>query len=116
MNTKTQIKTFKDTLSLVNQESNEVFNRNADASITALINRKERCGEKNNNYRKQTQLTCPLPNSNNKRPDNEATVKFAAKQLFQILLVNIKYNHSKSVSDLETLPVLSESNPLIINL
>lgn len=116
MNTNIQIKTYKDPVSLEIQESNEVFNRNADCLITALINHKEVCGEKINNSIKQTQLTCPLPKSNNKRPSNKVSVEFAAKQLFQILLVHVKYIHSKSVSDLETLPVLSESNPLILNI
>jgi len=115
MNTKTQIKTFKDSVSLEVRDCNKKVNRTANEVATALIH-KERYGEKSNNSIKQTQLTCPLPFPNDTAPGKEINVEFAAKQLFQILLVHIKYIHSKSVSDLETLPVLSESNPLIINL
>jgi len=68
MNTKTNNKDFSKSSSLENQESNEVFNGNANSLITALINHKDRCGEKTNNSIKQTQLTCPLPNSKYTRP------------------------------------------------
>jgi len=63
---------------------------------------------------KTTQVNRLCSRSNNTTPRSEVSVEFAAKQLFQILLVHVKYIHSKSVSDFELLNVPSESNPLII--
>jgi len=115
MNTNLQNKTFKDPVSLEFRDYTHKADSIRDTSTSALINHKERCKEKTNNLKKQSKIDYPLQNSNNKRPRNEVTVEFAAKQLFQILLINVKYNHSKSVSELDLLDVPNESNPLIIN-
>lgn len=69
---------------------------------------------KTDKHIKETQVNGLCSRSNNTTPRSEISVEFAAKQLFQILLVHVRYIHSKSVSDLDLLPVPSESNPLII--
>lgn len=115
MTTKLENNTISRVTSLEVQDSNKKVNSVSDVSVSALINHKDRYGEKTNKSIKQSGLYCPLPNSNKAIP-GEVSVEFAAKQLFQILLVHVKYIHSKSLSDLDLLLVPSESNPLIINI
>lgn len=116
MNTNLQTKTIPRLSSLGLQDSLLIVDRNVNGLASALINHKEVCGEKTNNSIKQSGSSCPLPNSKDIAPRSEVSVDFAAKQLFQILLVHVKYIHSKSVSDIEPLSVPFESNPLIINI
>lgn len=116
MTTNLENNTISRVTSLEVQDSNKKVNSVSDVSVSALINHKDRYGEKTNESIKQSGLYCPLPNSNKAIPHKEVSIDFAAKQLFQILLVHVKYIHSKSLSDLDLLPVPSESNPLIINI
>lgn len=99
--------------SLESQDFNKEVNSADSNSTTALVH-KEGYKEKPLNLQNKHNSICPLPSVKNTTPHGEVTIQFAAKQLFQILLVNVKYIHSKSVSDLDLLDVPSESNPLII--
>jgi len=90
MNTKTQIKTFKDSVSLEVRDCNKKVNRTANEVATALIH-KERYGEKSNNSIKQTQLTCPLPKSKDTRPPHiKEEMNKLAKAWCELLLGQIQ--------------------------
>lgn len=95
MNTNLQNKTFKDPLSLEVQDSNLIVNKNTAGSTSALINRKERYGEKINNSIKEAGKDKDSTKSNNAAPRVKVSIDFAAKQLFQILLIDIKRRNSQ---------------------
>lgn len=103
MTTKLKNNTIPRVISLENQESNEVFNRNADVLVTALIH-KERCKEKSNNSIKQSGLTCPLTNSKDIAPRVKVSINFAAEQWFRILLVHLNGKNSKFMEAVEPMP------------
>jgi len=104
MNTKTNNKDLSKSSSLENQESNEVFNGNTDGSITALINRKERCGEKINNSIKETGEDRTSTKRKDIAPRAKASIDFAAEQWFRILLVHLNGKNDKYKDNIEPLP------------
>jgi hypothetical protein len=118
MTTKLENNTISRLGSLESQDFNkEVNSVNSNSLCPHMIdsgNHKDGCKQKPTNLQNKHNSICPLPSVKNTTPHGEVTMQFAAKQLFQILLVNVKYIHSKSVSDLDLLDVPIESNPLII--
>jgi hypothetical protein len=92
------------------------FRRGEKSSTPALTISKREISQKINKHIKKHEPICPSDNFVSYPPQGEVSVEFAAKQFFQILLINIKYIHSKSDSGLDLSSVLSESDPLIINI
>ncbi len=92
------------------------FRKDKKDSTTALMISKREISKKNNKDTKKHEITCSSNNVVSYPPQGKVSVKFAAKQFFQILLINNKYIHSKSDSDLDLPPVPSESDPQIIKI
>jgi hypothetical protein len=92
------------------------FRKDEKDSTTAFMISKREISQKINKHIKKNESACPSDNFVSYPPQGKVSVTFAAKQFFQILLINNKYIHSKSDSDLELSPVLFESDPLIINI
>ncbi len=103
MNTNLQNKTFKDSVSLEVQESKQIFNRNVNCSASALISKRE-ISVKTNNSIKQSGVDCGSVQMKDNTPRIQVTVEFAAKQLFQILLVDIKRRNTQLNGELELVP------------
>lgn len=104
MKTNKQNKTFEDSLSLENEESNLKVNRNANGSVSALVKHKEGYRENPKKTINKVGLNGQLVQGNNHTPQGEVSIEFAAKQLFQILLIDIKYRTAK-LNNLEPVPV-----------
>lgn len=79
-------------------------------SLPAHINHKEGYREKTNNSIKQSRVDRSLTQRKDTTPRSEVSVEFAAKQFFQILLVDIKYRNAKLNNDLEIVRVPFEGN------
>lgn len=90
MITKLENNTISRVVSLEVQDSNLIVNNNSNHSASALINRKERYGEKINNSIKEAGKDKNLTKRNNTAPRVAVSIDFAARQLFQILLIDIK--------------------------
>lgn len=120
MYTKLENNTISRVVSLESQDFNKEVNSVDSNSLCPHMieseNHKDGCNQKSTNSINKSVNNWPLLSRKNTAHREEVTVEFAAKQLFQILLVNVKYNHSKSESDLDLLDVPSESNPQIINI
>jgi len=101
--TKTKNKTFEDSASLEVQDSNLKVNRNANCSTSALISKRE-ISPKTNNSIKQSGLDSQLVQTNNHTRRIEVSIEFAAKQLFQILLIDIKRRNTQFDGILEPVP------------
>lgn len=100
----TKIKTFKDSLSLEVQDSNLKVNGSGNDDTSALMKSKREISVKTNNSIKGNGLDRHCNQTKDTTPRIEVTVDFAAKQLFQILLVDIKRRNNKFDSILEPLP------------
>ncbi|KKT58116.1 MAG: hypothetical protein UW51_C0006G0203 [Candidatus Amesbacteria bacterium GW2011_GWA1_44_24] len=94
MNTNLQNKTSKDPVSLEVQDSNLKVNGNGIHSTSALISKGEISRETNNSI-KGNGLVKGCNQTKDTTPRLQVTVEFAAKQLFQILLVDIKRRNAK---------------------
>ena len=103
MNTNLQNKTFEECRSLEVQDSNLKVNGNGIHSTSALISKGEISRETNNSI-KGNGLVKGCNQTKDTTPRLKVTVEFAAKQLFQILLVDIKRRNAKFDSILEPLP------------
>lgn len=86
------------------QDSNLKVNRNANGSVSALINHKEGYREEANNSIKGNRIDRRLVQSKDIAPREEVSVDFAASQWFRILLVHINNRNSKLSSGLEPIP------------
>ncbi len=95
MNTHLQTKTLKDSSSFEVQDSYKSFNRNANFVTSALVKHKEGYVEKTKKTTNRANLNGQLVQSKDTTPRIQVSVEFAAKQLFQILLVDIKYRNNK---------------------
>lgn len=73
-------------------------------SLPTHIKHKERYVEKTKKTTNRADLNGQLVQSKDTTPRSEVTVEFAAKQLFQILLVDIKYRNAKLNNKLEPIP------------
>lgn len=73
-------------------------------SLPAHLKHKEGYVEKTNKTTNRAILNGKLTQSNKAYPHSDVSVEFAAKQFFQILLVDIKYRNSK-LNKLEPAPV-----------
>ncbi len=110
MNTNKQIKTFKDPVSLEVQESGLIGNGNGSNTSSALMvngNMPQSYGEISgrNAADKESSKALSRPSkSNNNTPRLQVTVEFAAKQLFQILLVDIKRRNTKLSGEIGIVP------------
>lgn len=90
--------------SLEVQDLYKSFNRNVNSSTTPLVKHKEGYKEETNNSIKGNGIDRRLTQRKDTTPRIQVSVDFAAKQLFQILLVDIKYRNSK-LNKLEPAPV-----------
>ena len=104
MNTNLKNKTFKDPFSLEVQDSKQIFNRNCSKATSALISQRE-ISAKTNNSIKGNGVDRRLAQRKDTTPRSEVSIDFAAKQFFQILLVDIQYRSAKLNNDLEVVPV-----------
>lgn len=103
----TKIKNFEESRSLKIQDSNLKVNRNGINGTCALMVGKKSYGQISgeiNNSIKGNGLDKLSKQTKDTAPHSKVTVEFAAKQLFQILLVDIKRRNSKFDSILEPLP------------
>jgi hypothetical protein len=90
MNKYLKNKNPKEHISLKVQNSNLKVNSNDNKSITALINHKDRYNEEKSSLYKEERDRVLSYTTKDSTPRVEVTVEFAAKQLFQILLIDIK--------------------------
>ena len=117
MNTNLQNKTFEEYRSLEVQESKQIFNRNGSDVTTALMVKaktdrnmpqseisQSEISRENAAPKESSNTLVKSTKTNNTTPRLRVTVEFAAKQLFQILLVDIKRRNTKFDSILEPLP------------
>jgi hypothetical protein len=117
MNTNKQIKSFKDPFSLEFEESRQICNGNSSETTTALMVKAKTNGNMPQSEISQSEIwtesaapkesSQPLvksTKSNNNTPRLQATVEFAAKQLFQILLVDIKRRNAELNNEISTVP------------
>lgn len=73
-------------------------------SLPAHIEHKQGYREETNNSIKRTGVDRKLTQRKDTTPRTQVIVEFAAKQLFQILLMDIQYRNSK-LNKLEPVPV-----------
>jgi len=110
MNTNLQNKTFEECRSLEVQDSNLKVNRNgSDATSAFMVNgnmpqSQREISRENAAPKESSKPLAKSTKTNNTTPRLQVTVEFAAKQLFQILLVDIKRRNAKFDSILEPLP------------
>ena len=109
-----QNKTNSRLFSLNFEESKQIFNKSDSDVTTALMVKEKTNGNMLQSQREISRENAapkesskPLAKStksNNNTPRLQVTVEFAAKQLFQILLVDIKRRNTEFDSILEPLP------------
>jgi len=105
MNTNLKNKTFKDPVSLEVQDSRQIGSENGSNVSSAFMVKEKTNGNMPQSYgkisgrhvtHKESSKALSRPSkSNNNTPRLQVTVEFAAKQLFQILLVDIKRRNAK---------------------
>ncbi len=104
MTTNLENNTISRVTSLDFQDSNLKVNRNVNGSVSALVKHKEGYREKPEETINKAGLNGQLVQSKDTAPHTQVSVEFAAKQLFQILLMDIQYRNSK-LNKLEPAPV-----------
>ncbi len=90
--------------SLTLVQSGEIYRKNGEGSVSPLVNHKERCRENPKKTINEVTLNRQLVQSKDTAPRIQVSVEFAAKQLFQILLIDIKYRNAKLHNQLEPIP------------
>ena len=110
MNTNLKNKTFKDPVSLEVQDSRQIGSENGSNSSSALMvkeNMPQSYGEisgRNAAPKESSKALSRSTKTNNHTPRLQVTVEFAAKQLFQILLVDIKRRNAKLNGEIGIVP------------
>lgn len=98
------MKSFEESVSHNFEESNLKINRNGNNGTSAFMKSKRGILVKTNNSIKGNGLERLCKQTKDTAPRIKVTIDFAAKQLFQILLIDIKRRNSKFDSILEPLP------------
>mgnify|MGYP000005849717 CR=1 FL=1 len=110
MNTNKQIKSFKDPVSLKFEESRQICNGNgSDVTSALMVNgnmpqSQREISRENAAPKESSKPLVKSTKSNNNTPRLQATVEFAAKQLFQILLVDIKRRNKELNGEIGIVP------------
>ncbi len=110
MNRNLKNKTFKDLLSHNFEDSRQIGKGNGGDGSSALMvneNMPQSYGEisgRNAAYKESSKALSRPSKSNKATPRLQVTIEFAAKQLFQILLVDIKRRNAKLNGEIGIVP------------